>query len=132
MPTPLAATAATIARYIAWIGERGTRNATSLQPYLSLVNGFFRDHGVEPVTQGALVRKVRRGLAASHVSLHPSRTRMHLLARILVSWLRLAKDMRTQLTDTWRQAKSDTNILFRVCIATVIMFAFFCRGVGKS
>jgi hypothetical protein len=31
---PLAATAATMARYIAWIGKRGTIKATSLHPYL--------------------------------------------------------------------------------------------------
>jgi hypothetical protein len=37
---PLAATAATLARYIAWTGARDTIKATSLQPY-----GFFRDHG---------------------------------------------------------------------------------------
>jgi hypothetical protein len=71
-----------MARYITWIGERGTIKATSLQPYLSAVNGFFKDHGAEPVAQGDLVAKVRRGLAASQVSLHPSRTRMYLPARI--------------------------------------------------
>jgi hypothetical protein len=31
---PLAATAAIMARYIAWIGERGTIKTTSMQPYL--------------------------------------------------------------------------------------------------
>jgi site-specific recombinase XerD len=46
---PLAAAAATISRYIAWIAERGTIKATSLQPYLSFVSGFFKDHGAEPV-----------------------------------------------------------------------------------
>jgi site-specific recombinase XerD len=46
---PLAATAATMARYIAWIGERGTIKTTSLQPYLSAVNGFFRDYSAELV-----------------------------------------------------------------------------------
>jgi site-specific recombinase XerC len=100
---PLAATVATMARYIAWIGERDTIKATSLQPYLSAMNGFFKDHGAEPVAQGDLEAKVGRGLAASKVSLHPSRTRMYLPARILVSSLRLAKDLRTELT----QAQSD-------------------------
>jgi site-specific recombinase XerD len=52
---PLAATAATMARYIAWIGERGTIKATSLQLYLSAVNGFFKDHSAEPVAQGDFV-----------------------------------------------------------------------------
>jgi hypothetical protein len=97
---PLAATAATMARYIAWIGERGTIKATSLKPYLSVVDGFFKNHGADPIAQGDLVAKVRRGLAASQVSLQPSHTRMCLPARILVSSLRMAKDLRKPLTNT--------------------------------
>jgi hypothetical protein len=125
---PLAATAATMARYIAWIGERGTIKATSMQPYLSLVNGFFKDHGAKPVAQDDLVAKVRWGLAASQVSLHPCRTRLDLASRILVSSLRPAKDLRTQLTKTWTQALSDLILLFRACLATVLLSTFFCRG----
>jgi hypothetical protein len=108
---PPASTVATMARYIAWIGERGTIKATSLQPYLSAVNGFFKDHGAEPVVQGDLVAKVWRDLAASQVSLYPSRTRMYMPARILVSSLRLAKDLRTELTQAQSdlKAKSDTS-----------------------
>jgi hypothetical protein len=56
---------------------------------------------------------------------------MYLLARILVSLLRLAKDMRTQLTDAWVQAHSDTILLFGTCLATMIMFTFFCRGGAR-
>jgi hypothetical protein len=93
-----------MARYIAWIGERGTIKVTSLQLYLLAVNGFFKDHGAEQVAQGDLVAKVRRGLAAFQVSLHPNRTRMNLPTRILVSSLRLAKDLSTELTYTWTQA----------------------------
>jgi hypothetical protein len=128
---PLAATAATMARYIALIVELGTIKATSLQPYLSAVNGFFKNHGAEPVTQGDLVAKVRRGLAASQVSLHPTRTRMYLPARILVSSLRLARDQRTQQTCTWTQAPSDFSLLFRACLARVLMSTFYCRGGAR-
>jgi hypothetical protein len=58
--SPLATTATTISRYITWIGKRGTIHATSLQPDVSTVNGFLRDHGVEQAAQGDLVGKVRR------------------------------------------------------------------------
>jgi hypothetical protein len=92
---PLAATAATMARYIAWIGERGTIKATSLQPYLSAVNGFFKGHGAEQIAHGDLVAKLRRGLAAYQVYIQPTRTRIYVPARILVSSLRMAKDIRT-------------------------------------
>jgi hypothetical protein len=128
---PLAATAATMARYIAWIGERGTIKATSLHPYLSAVNGFFKDHGAEPIAQGDLVAKVRRGLVASQVSLQPSRTRMYLPAHIMVSSLRLAKDLRKQLTETWNHAQTDLILLFRACMATVLQSTFFCRGGAR-
>jgi hypothetical protein len=128
---PLAAAAATIARFIAWIGNRGTIKAISLQPYLSAVNGFFKDHGAEPVAQGDLVAKVRRGLAASQISLKPNRTRMYLPARIMVSSLRMAKDLRTQLTRTWSHAQTDLILLFRACLATVLLSTVFSRGSGS-
>eukprot|EP00873_Tetraselmis_striata_P038096 jgi/Tetstr1/458360/TSEL_044799.t1 len=54
---PLGGTAATVARYIAWRGFRGTVKAASLQPYLSAINGFYRDHGAEPVAQSDLISK---------------------------------------------------------------------------
>ena len=33
-----------IARYIAWLGKRGTVVAASLQPYLSSINKYLQDH----------------------------------------------------------------------------------------
>jgi hypothetical protein len=66
-----------------------------MQPYLSAMNGFFRDHDAEPIAQGDLVGNGKRDLAASHVSLHPNRTRMHLPTQILVSSLRLTHDLRS-------------------------------------
>jgi hypothetical protein len=62
--------------------------ATILQSCLAVVNGFFEDHGVAPIAEDDLVGKVKRGIAASQVSLQPIKTRMYLLARILVSSLR--------------------------------------------
>jgi hypothetical protein len=126
---PLAATTATMVRYIAWIGERGTIKATTLQPYLLAMNWFFEDHGAEPVAQGNLIKKARRGLAASQVSFHHSCTRVYLPTRILLSSLRLAKDTHTQLTDTWTLARSDLILLlFRACLTTVLVSTFFGRG----
>jgi hypothetical protein len=57
---PLAAIPAHMARYVAWLGQLCTIKASSLQPYLSAVNGFFKDHGLEPVALGNLVAKVRK------------------------------------------------------------------------
>jgi hypothetical protein len=54
-----------MARYVAWLGQLGTIKASSLPPYMSAVNGFFKDHGLEAIALGDLVVKVRKGLAAS-------------------------------------------------------------------
>eukprot|EP00873_Tetraselmis_striata_P012638 jgi/Tetstr1/432902/TSEL_002344.t1 len=80
---PLGGTAATVARYIAWQGLRGTVKAASLQPYLSAINGFYRDHGAEPVAQGDLISKVRKGLAASQVEPDPPGVRTDVPARLI-------------------------------------------------
>jgi site-specific recombinase XerD len=62
---PLAAKPAHMARFVAWLGQLGTIKASSLQPYLLVVNGFFKDHGLEAIALGDMVAKVRKGLAAS-------------------------------------------------------------------
>jgi hypothetical protein len=53
---------------------------------------------------------------------------MYVPARIIVSSLRLAKDLRTQLTHTWTQAQPDLIFLFRACLATVLLSIFFVAG----
>eukprot|EP00873_Tetraselmis_striata_P006694 jgi/Tetstr1/426958/TSEL_017171.t1 len=90
---PLGGTAATVARYIAWRGLRGTVKAASLQPYLSAINGFYRDHGAEPVAQGDLISKVRKGLAASQVEPDPPGVRTDVPARLITRTLRLAETL---------------------------------------
>jgi hypothetical protein len=42
---PLKATLVTVAWFLTWLGDRGTIKASSFQPYISVVNGFLRDHG---------------------------------------------------------------------------------------
>eukprot|EP00873_Tetraselmis_striata_P000837 jgi/Tetstr1/421101/TSEL_012145.t1 len=59
-------TTATVARYIAWQGLRGTVKAASLQPHLSAINGFYRDHGAEPVAQGDLIIKLVAHMLEEH------------------------------------------------------------------
>eukprot|EP00873_Tetraselmis_striata_P001965 jgi/Tetstr1/422229/TSEL_013081.t1 len=61
----LAADPGTMARYVTWLGNLGKIKASSLQPYLSAVKNFFKDHGREQMAPGDLVSRVRKGLAAS-------------------------------------------------------------------
>jgi hypothetical protein len=85
----LAATPAHMARYVAWLGQLGTIKASSIHPYLSAVNGFFKDHGREAIALGDLVAKVRKGLAASQVAIDDTPVRVHLPASIIVKALRI-------------------------------------------
>eukprot|EP00873_Tetraselmis_striata_P024519 jgi/Tetstr1/444783/TSEL_032631.t1 len=83
-------------------GRRDGR-ASSLQPYLSAVNNFVKDYrGREPMALGDMVSKVRKGLAASQVTLNPELMRAPLPARVVLKALMtLAKALRLELGPTW-------------------------------
>ncbi len=49
---PQGVTPIDIARYIVWLGQRGTVASTSLQPYLSAINKYLLDHALPPVALG--------------------------------------------------------------------------------
>eukprot|EP00873_Tetraselmis_striata_P042439 jgi/Tetstr1/462703/TSEL_007668.t1 len=125
---PLGGTAATVARYIAWQGLWGTVKAASLQPYLSAINGFYRDHCAEPVAQGDLISKVRKGLAASQVEPDPPGVRTDVPARLITRTLRLAETPREELGPTWTRDQLPRILLFRAALAVVAMYVFYARG----
>eukprot|EP00873_Tetraselmis_striata_P012486 jgi/Tetstr1/432750/TSEL_022116.t1 len=97
----LAADPGTVARYVTWLGNMATINASCLQPYPSAVNNFFKDHGREQMALSDLLSKVRKGLAAWHVTLHPELLRAPLPARVVMKALTLAKALRLELGLTW-------------------------------
>eukprot|EP00873_Tetraselmis_striata_P011413 jgi/Tetstr1/431677/TSEL_021205.t1 len=110
----MAADPGTLARYVTWLGNLGAIKASILQPYLSAVNNFFKDHGREPMALGDLVSRVRKGLAASQVTLNPELMRSPLPARVLLKALTLAQALRLEL--------------FRASLAVVVLCLFSCRG----
>jgi elongation factor P--beta-lysine ligase len=61
-----------MAKYITWLGQLGAIKAANLQPYLSAVNGFFKDHGLEDVTSATLSPRSENDLP-----LHMSRLTKH-------------------------------------------------------
>eukprot|EP00873_Tetraselmis_striata_P002208 jgi/Tetstr1/422472/TSEL_013310.t1 len=112
----------------------GTIKASSLQPYLSAVNDFFKDHGREPMALGDPVSRVRKGLAASHMTLHPELMRAAPLpARVVVKALTLAKALRLEMGFTWGKDPSTVVRveLFRASLAVVVLCLFFCRGGAR-
>eukprot|EP00873_Tetraselmis_striata_P013707 jgi/Tetstr1/433971/TSEL_023148.t1 len=59
-PPALAADPGTMAaRYVTWLGNMGTIKASNMQPNMSAVNNFFKDHGREPKALSDLVGRVR-------------------------------------------------------------------------
>ncbi len=44
-----------IARYIAWLGKKGTLAAAGLQPYMSSINKYLQGHTLPPVALRPLV-----------------------------------------------------------------------------
>eukprot|EP00873_Tetraselmis_striata_P036045 jgi/Tetstr1/456309/TSEL_043065.t1 len=108
----------------------GTIKASNLQPYLSAVNNFFKDHGREPMALGDLVSRVRKGLAASQVTLNPELMRAPLPASVVLKALTLAKALRLENGPTWGTDPSTVvrMELFRASLAVVVLCLFFCRG----
>eukprot|EP00873_Tetraselmis_striata_P028203 jgi/Tetstr1/448467/TSEL_035735.t1 len=123
----LAADPGTMAWYVTWLGNLGTIKASNLQLYLSAVNSFFKDHGREPMALGNLVSRVRKGLAASQVTLNPELMRAPLPARVVLKALTLAKALRLELGPTWGTDPSTVLRveLFRASLAVVVLCLFF-------
>ncbi len=82
-----------IARYLAWLGERGTIAADNLQPYWSAINRFLQDHARPPVAPGPLVAGVRKGLANSQEDTAPLPDRVPLPAPVAYAILELAEQL---------------------------------------
>jgi hypothetical protein len=82
-------------RYTAWLGLHGRVAASSLQPYFSAVNKFFRDHRRQPIAVGELMADARRGLEMLQKRLVPSAARLPLPAPVALDILLAAATLRT-------------------------------------
>jgi hypothetical protein len=83
-----------MAIYVAWLGMLGTIKASNLQPYMSTINSFFKDHGLEAIALGDLIAKVRKRLAASQFAINDTPVRVHLATSIVVQAIRTAQYLR--------------------------------------
>jgi hypothetical protein len=88
--TPLHAAAADMLRFTTWLARAGTVAATSLQPYFSTINKFFRDHLNEPVALGPLLTDARRGLALQQQPIEDPDIRVPIQASIVQQMLQFA------------------------------------------
>jgi hypothetical protein len=81
-------------RYTAWLALLGTIAASSLQPYFSAVNKFFRDHQRQPIAVGELLADARRGLEMLQHRLLPTAARLPLPAPVALDILHAANALR--------------------------------------
>jgi hypothetical protein len=104
----------------------GTMVASSLQPYFSAVNKFFRDHRRQPIAVGELLADARRGLEMLQHRLVPADTRLPLPAPVALDILLAANTLRATLT--WSPATRTLLGRFRACLAVCVNYTFFCRA----
>jgi hypothetical protein len=122
---PLGVTPIDIARYLAWLGKRGTIAAVSLQPYLSAINRLLQDHARPPVALGPLVSGVRKGLANCQLDTAPQVKRLPLPAPVMLSILELAERLLPIVRWDVRDPKL---LLLRAAVASMVSYIFFNRG----
>jgi hypothetical protein len=113
-------------RYTAWLALLGTIAASSLQPYYSAVNKFFRDHQRQPIAVGDLLADARRGLEMLQRRLVPLDSRLPLPAPVALNILLSANTLRDSLT--WTPAAFPLLMRFRACLAVCVNYIFFCRA----
>jgi hypothetical protein len=120
------ATPATMVRYTAWLALHNTVAASSLQPYFSAVNKFFRDHQRQPIAVGELLADARRGLEMLQERLIPTASRLPLPALVILDILLAASALRDTLT--WSPATLPQLQRFRACLVVCVNYIFFCRA----
>jgi hypothetical protein len=115
---------------LAW--QLGTIKASNLQPYLSAVNNIYKGHGRDPVAQGDIVARVRKGLASSLLSISLPLIRVLVPAKVVLLALVRVEAVRLDIQQLDTTDIPRTKIeLQRAFVATTVLFLFFSRsGAG--
>jgi hypothetical protein len=106
--------------------DSGTVAASSLQPYFSAVNKFFRDHRRQPVAVGELLADARRGLEMLQQRLLPTTARLPLPAQVALDILHAANALHR--TFAWTPASLPQMQSFKACLTVCVNYMFFCRA----
>jgi hypothetical protein len=104
----------------------GTVAATSVQPYFSEVNKFFRDHKRQPIAVGELIADAMRGLEMLQRRIVPADFRLPLPASVALNILLAANTLHADLL--WTPANRPLLERFRACLAICVNCIFFCRA----
>jgi hypothetical protein len=108
----------------------GTVAATSLQPYFSAVNKFFRDHQRQPIAVGELLADAKRGLEMLQRRIVPTDSRLPIPAQVALNILLAANTLHADLART--PATRPLLERFRACLAICVNYIFFCRAETGS
>ena len=101
--------------------------ADSLQPYLSAINRFLKDHNVAPTALGPIVTAVRRGLGNAQLDTDPADTRVPLPAPVALAILEQGERLLPRVN--WRSGTPSPDLLLlRACVAVITAYVFFNRG----
>lgn len=115
----LPATHRTVFFYIGHLADRGTVAASSLQPYLSAINGAHRDHGHEPPALGHLISSARQGMARAQAAMQTTDSRVPLPApvfeRALAAGLALTSQRYQRVDTRERLAALRRHYAFVLC-----------------
>jgi hypothetical protein len=113
---PLAVGLIDIARYVAWLRQRGNVAAKSLQPYLSAINRLPMDHALPPIALGPLGMGVRKGLSNCQEDSQPRPQRLPLPAPVALAILELAERL---LPIVIWEADDPNLLLMRAAVASI-------------
>lgn len=122
---PIPSTPTMIFAYVGWLAERGTIAASSLQPYLSAINSYHADLGLERPALGHLVHRARQGMARGQTLVQTRDTRVPLPAQVV---LRALEDTLAQAAQQQQRLKPrEYAAWLRSRYALCLAFVFFGR-----
>jgi hypothetical protein len=116
-----------VMRYVSWLAHEGKVAADSLQPYLSAINGLYRDLGLEQIATGDLLRRQIMGFQGMQVQFRAFNrvaTPAQVMYNILCSAAFILQEAQLPSMVALR--------LSRACLSTVVAFLFFARPSANA
>jgi len=122
-----------IAAYIGYLRDEGLVHANSLQPYLSCINQWHADMGLEKPAVGHLIQRLRRGFGEAEGNDAEGElvaSRRPIPAPIMLQVLHLARNSRrdhSQRGRLLRRAATASVLAFSLCCAETVWSSYAVR-----
>jgi hypothetical protein len=102
-----------------------------VQPYLSAVSGFFKDHGLDAVGLGDLVVKVKKGMAVSLVAIEDTHLHVHMPLSVVLQALRIQL-IEATTSANYTAVKHANKCDFFEHLRQSWYFIYFCAAVEQA